>query len=459
MSENQEQKRVENEGQNDTQRVHGKGKNENKSKITRRVLSIVGAVVMVITSFLLGMTSVWFSLDSEMRTLITVKQRINKNYYEEVSDEHFYGVLFDAINEDVLDDYSEYLTAEELAALTSDLNGNRAGLGVVMSTQDANGNAQMLITRVCGNSPAEAAGITAGSYIVGFGATADTVVRSVSYDEFTLFLTDYDAGEKFYICITENGTEKTLEISREEYVENYVFYRSNQSAFAFTTGNNCKSVVAGKTLAHLDDDTAYIRIVQFTGNAAAAFDCAMEIFQQEGKKHLILDLRGNGGGYLDVMQSISSYFCKTATQAEPVVAIADYGKGKKEKFRAPANLYDKYFKTDSRIYLLADGDSASASECLIGCMLDYGAITYADICLTEYNGTAKTFGKGIMQTTEYLDIFKGDAIKLTTAKILWPLSENCIHDRGVTFDDGTKKVAQDFRGDNELINALNALLG
>ena len=95
----------------------------------------------------------------------------------------------------------------------------------------------------------------------------------------------------------------------------------------------------------------------------------------------------------------------------------------------------------------------------MGSMLDYGAITYQDICLTEIDGVAKTFGKGIMQTTYQLHLFEKDAIKLTTAQIRWPLSDTCIHGRGILASDGTKTVAKDYRGDTELIAALNALLG
>lgn len=72
--------------------------------------------------------------------------------------------------------------------------------------------------------------------------------------------------------------------------------------------------------------------------------------------------------------------------------------------------------------------TASASECLIGCMMDYGAISYSDIYLSSRSGETKTYGKGIMQRTFASSLFgKPDAIKLTTARILWPLTENCIH--------------------------------
>ena len=181
----------------------------------------------------------------------------------------------------------------------------------------------------------------------------------------------------------------------------------------------------------------------------------MERFRTDGKKNLVLDLRGNGGGSLDVMREIAGYLCKT-TEKKPVVAIADYGE-RREKFRANFNVYNEYFTDDSRICVLADNETASASECLIGAMLDYGTITYADVCLSGLGESAKTYGKGIMQTTFYLNLLKGDAIKLTTAQIRWPISDTCIHDRGILSSDGTKRVVKTYGGDIELIQAIAEL--
>ena len=458
MSENQENT-TKKEGKKRVRRIPAPFEQIKKTKVWRLVATIVAALAIAAISFSIGLCVSWFSLDGDMRTLIEVKKKIDKEYYQDISNEEFYGTLFDAINSELLDDYSEYLSPEELKALTSDLDGNRAGLGLMLSTQSESGEKQMLIIRVCGNSPAEAAGITAGSYVVGFGADEANLTRSEDYEEFAEFLKGYAAGEEFVLCLQKNGVEKNIKISCGKYVENYVFYRTNKTAYSFTTGNFSQEIESENTLACLDDDTAYIRLIQFTGNAGSAFARAMRIFKEEGKKNLVLDLRGNGGGYLDTMQSIASYFCKTATGNKPVVAIADYGE-KKEIFRATRNDYYNYFTDESRIVVLADGDSASASECLLGAMLDYGAITYADICLTENeNGVAKTFGKGIMQSTFLLNLVDRDAIKLTTARILWPLTNNCIHDRGVLSTDGTKTVARDYEGDNELIAALGKLFG
>ncbi len=440
--------------ENSAQRIPAPVKS--KKKLAKRVGCVLGAVGIAAASFGLGALTNWLSIDEEWRTMMSVKKKIDAEYYESVSDEQFFDAIFSAINNDLLDPYSEYMTAEEFAANTKELAGSRAGLGLVFRTQSGSGEKQMLVTRVCGNSPAEAAGITAGSYLVGFGEVGGSITESVDYNDFTAFLQDYGAGEKFMLKFMQDGTERVYEVSREEYTENYVFYRSNTSAYAFTTESPCAEMERGDPLSCLSDDTAYIRLVQFTGNATSAFSCAMERFAKDGKQNLVLDLRGNGGGYLSTMQAIASYFCKSATASSPVAAIADYG-DRKEYFYAKRNLYYDYFTEDSRICVLADGDSASASECLLGCMIDYGAVGYDDICLISENGTAKTYGKGIMQSTFYVNYAKKDAIKLTTAKVLWPLTQNCIHGVGVVAADGTVTTERNYRGEEELIAAINAL--
>jgi carboxyl-terminal processing protease len=240
-------------------------------------------------------------------------------------------------------------------------------------------------------------------------------------------------------------------------VENYVFYRTHDQSYAFTGSKATELVERGAPLTCLGEDTAYIRFVQFGGEAADAFAQVMSLFKQEGKKHLVLDLRDNGGGYLDIMQGIAKYFTKNTTENRPLAVIADYGEIQKG-FNAKGNLYNDYFTEDSHIYVLADNGTASASECLIGFMVDYGAVDFSDICLIERNGAAKTYGKGIMQTTFLMGV-TGDAIRLTTAEIRWPVSNRSIHDRGVLPEDGAKSAPANHYGDGEIESALTTLVG
>lgn len=419
------------------------------SKITRVFIALSLAVLF----FFSGMATFWLSLDSEMRTLVKLKNAIDSKYYQKITDEAFYGGIFDAVNEQ-LDPYSYYMTGEEYRTSTNDLNGRRIGIGVSFYTADIQAG-KMKLARVCGNSPAEAAGLTAGSYITGFGKTEQEITQSEDYAAFSAFLSQFGEGEQFFLQVQTAGEVKIVPITKEDYVENYVFYRSSAASYGFTGEDATDLTERDDPLICLPDDTAYIRLAQFGGEAVESFGIAMSVFKQENKKNLVLDLRGNGGGYLSVMQGISAYFCKNAKENRPVAQIADFGE-REEKYFANGNYYWDYFTEESRICILADSGSASASEALIGVMVDYGAVSYTDICLSERNGVAKTYGKGIMQSYFSLGM-TGSMIKLTTAEILWPVTRTSIHGRGVLPEDGTKTVKEGVTDEEELSAAIGAL--
>ncbi|MBE7077378.1 MAG: hypothetical protein E7377_01585 [Clostridiales bacterium] len=443
---------------NEDKKTEEKGLNSTmpptKHEKKRKTRTVVTAIGLAVVSFIAGGFSVWFSLDKQLRTLAKVKNTIDREYYKEIDDEVFYGAIFDAVNGQ-LDDYSGYMTADEYAASADSLAGKRAGIGLVFSTLDENGKEQMKIVRVCGNSPAEEAGVVAGSHLIAFGKTKDGLVESQVFSEFSDFLNTCKDEESFWVRLRVGETESEKQLKKSMYVENYVFYKTNAKSYGFC-GNNAEQLTEnGAPMSYLNDETAYIRLTQFGGEAGSSFQKVMNLFKTDGKKNLVLDLRGNGGGYLDVMQEIASYFCKGATEKKPIAAVADFGE-KKQKYKATDNLYGEYFSNESRICVLADSSTASASEALIGCMIDYGAVGYGDICLSQRNGVAKTFGKGIMQATYFLGAEK-DAIKLTTAEICWPISERSIHTRGILPQDGTKTVAEGVNDEIELEMAIKAL--
>ena len=424
-----------------------------KEKKTGKITRIFIALSLAILFFFSGMATFWLALDGEMRTLVKLKNAIDNKYYKEIGNDEFYGAIFDAVNEQ-LDPYSYYMTGEEYAASTNDLNGRRIGIGVSFYTADIEAG-RMKLARVCGNSPAEEAGLTVGSYITGFGKTELEITQSEDYTEFSTFLSQFGEGEVFYLQAQTAGNVKVVPITKEAYVENYVFYRSKTTSYGFTGKNATDLTERDDSLSCLPSDTAYIRLAQFGGEAVESFGIAMSVFKQENKKNLVLDLRGNGGGYLSVMQGISAYFCKNSEESRPVAQIADFGE-REERYLASGNYYWEYFTGESRICILADSGSASASECLIGVMVDYGAVSYEDICLSERDGVAKTYGKGIMQSYFSLGL-SGDMMKLTTAEIRWPVTKTSIHGRGVLPEDGTKTVKEGATDEEELAAAIGVL--
>ena len=414
----------------------------------------VMATAIAVGTFFAGFGARWLTLDPEIRSLIYAKDKIQNDYYEEITNDEFYDAVFGGVN-GLLDAYSGYLTPEEYAETLVNARGQQTGVGISFVTADKDGNAQLLVSRVSGNSPAETVGIQAGEYIIGYGLEQDELFCDLKFQAFSDFMDTLSTTQNFYLQIKNPQSLQTriVTIAKRAFTENYVFYRTNEKAYRFEGEKADRLVEKGEPLSALPQDTAYLRLTKFNGAAAWEFGKAMELFKNGGKKHLVVDLRGNGGGYLHIMQEIAGYFCKNSDENRPIAAIARFNGNQEYVYRVDKNKYDEYFSADSKVYVLADNMSASASECLLGVMVDYGAVDIGNVYLATRQGIAKTYGKGIMQTTfPFIDV--GSAIKLTTAHICWPVTKRCIHGVGITPADGAKTVAENYYGDLEVNEML-----
>lgn len=413
-----------------------------------KVFKIAVAVFSAVFIFFAGFFIRYITLDKSIRSLIWVKNKIDDDYYIDITDDEFLEAATDGIDS-MLDAYSTYYTPDEYASAMSSSAGNGTGLGISFSGLTYN-----RIARVGGNTPAERAGIKAGYFVVGYGDDENSITPAESYSDLAAFISGKGTEESFVLAIASDADGTDTEyytLKRESYNENYVFYSSSSTAYRFEGSTATTLTAYDGAIEELPSDTAYIRLTRFAGNAATQFKLAMEQFKAEGKKNLVLDLRTNGGGDMEVLRNITSYLCRNAAST-PVAAVARYKDGSSETFNCVGNYFADYFSADSKVTVLANSGTASASECLIGAMVDYGTIDYSDIVLSNINGAARTYGKGIMQTT-YYHIFGGDAVKLTVAKIHWPLSDRCIHGVGITEADGAKSApAEDYMtaGDKEL---------
>jgi C-terminal processing protease CtpA/Prc len=296
---------------------------------------------------------------------------------------------------------------------------------------------------VAGNSPAEKGGLVAGMYLTGYGETdseEDKIEGGYSTD-FKNFVNAQPEGEVFYLWASEEkgGEEEAYAVYRAEYVQNYVFYADGEEAYRFVGESATMPEEYETAYADLPSDTAIIRLDSFAGSAATQFKLALGILKERGKSKLIFDLRNDGGGQMSILAQIASYLCKDAPSGKFPVAVATYRNGNTEEFSASKNYYNEYLDGVS-VSVLANKNTASASEALIGAMVDYGTVAMKDIYLAEIGGVAKSYGKGIMQTT-FLNSLTGEAVKLTTATVDWPVSGITIHGVGITTDMGATAVA------------------
>jgi carboxyl-terminal processing protease len=190
------------------------------------------------------------------------------------------------------------------------------------------------------------------------------------------------------------------------------------------------------------DGIFVIKLYSFDANSANLFRDAMKKFVDSGTDKLLLDLRGNPGGYLDAAVDMASWFLP----GNKVVVTEDYGGNKSpDVYRSKG--YD-IFTNKLKFVILMDGGSASASEILAGAMQDNGR--------AKLVGT-QSFGKGSVQ--EVVNITKDTILKITVAKWLTP-NGTSISEKGLTPDYPVEITQKDFdaKKDPQMDKAVQLLL-
>ncbi|MEK7069411.1 MAG: S41 family peptidase, partial [Patescibacteria group bacterium] len=189
------------------------------------------------------------------------------------------------------------------------------------------------------------------------------------------------------------------------------------------------------------DEIFVIKLYSFSENSANLFNKAMKKFIESRSKKLLLDLRGNPGGYLDAAVDISSWFLPGGK----VVVTEDYGGNEKPKvFRSRGY---NVFPEDSKFVILINSGSASASEIVAGAMQDHKRAKLVG---------EQSFGKGSVQ--EVIDITKNTILKITVAKWLTP-NGHLIHEKGLTPDYKVEMTKKDFdeKKDPQMDKAIELL--
>ncbi|MBR3864333.1 MAG: hypothetical protein IKJ19_04375 [Clostridia bacterium] len=404
----------------------------NKDNI-KAILKFTLMLFGVVAIFFTGYFTHYFSLDKDLRSLQFFLTTYKKHYYYADESKNSLDILSEAL----LDNYSDYYTKEDYEAYRTSSNGSHIGFGFSLSREN-----DLFITRVVGNSPAYNAGIKENSKIVGYKLEGENeFVTPTTTAQITDYL-DVITDQAVTFKIDYKGTISLFTLSKASYNESFVYYTDNTGSYHFIGGDELVLTKKQTPDFTINEKWAYIKLTSFSGGkegtlgAVGQFDKVMQLFNNNDNTKLIIDLRSNGGGYMSVMCSLCRYLCNTENNGEFLCTTAIYKDGKKEEYKAKNNVYNNY--GFEKIIFLANSGSASASEALMGAVLDYDKSSQSNIVKVVLEPSMigeeivyKSYGKGIMQTT-FINNLTGEAVKLTTAEIRWPLSNICIHGKGLT---------------------------
>jgi carboxyl-terminal processing protease len=298
------------------------------------------------------------------------------------------------------DPYTVFFPPEENAMFKSDIAGNFEGVGMEIGLKDG----FLTVVAPLKNSPAEKAGVKAGDKIVqidGQSAADLPVDKAVK-------LIRGKQGTKVTIMIVRDGKGGPFEVTITRGLIDIPTIQTETKSGS-STGSTTASADNGTGLR--SDGIFVIRLFTFTAQAPDLFRKALREFIESGSHKLVIDLRGNPGGYLEAAVDMASWFLP----AGKVIVSEDFGgKQAANVFRSRGyNVFDKNLK----LIVLVDSGSASASEIFAGALQEHG--------VARLVGT-KTFGKGSVQ--ELIPITPETSLKVTIARWMTPKGRNLSKD-------------------------------
>ena len=282
------------------------------------------------------------------------------------------------------DPYTVFFPPTEAKTFADNISGSFAGVGMEIDVK----NSVLTVIAPLKGTPAEAAGIKAGDQIAAIdGKTTDGISTDAAVAEIR-----GPIGTTVDFTLIRGGKPIDIKVVRE-------------------------TIQVPETDDGLDSASGvyHIALYEFTANSADLFDQAFARFKASGSKKLVIDLRGDPGGYLDAAVDIASHFLSKGT----TVVTEDFG-GKGTNQVDTSLGYDDV-SAGTKIAVLIDGGSASASEILAGALQDNHVATIIG---------AQSFGKGSVQTLMDLD---GGSLKVTVARWITPAG-HWIMGNGITPD-------------------------
>ena len=338
-------------------------------------LSLATVFGILIGVFING-NNAGFSLNSNTKNEAKIRRLmdyIDQNYVDTINTTN---LLDSAISEMIgkLDPHSAYIPKEDLQDIQDRMQGKFVGVGIQFRLI----NDSVTVIEPIKGGPSIKAGIRAGDRIL--IADKDTLSgKNLNANDVPIFLKG------------TSGTDVTLQVYR----------KTNDSLFNLrvTRGDvNIKSVDLSYMI---NDHIGYIKLDRFARNTYREFTTALTKLTNLGMDDLVLDLRGNGGGFIDIANSIVDEFLED----DALIVFTKNNKGQIEEYFATK---DGAFEK-GKLYVLIDENSASASEIVAGALQDNDKGTIIG---------RRSFGKGLVQVE--MGLGDGSAVRLTTARYYTP---------------------------------------
>lgn len=277
--------------------------------------------------------------------------------------------LADAYN----DPYTVFFPPEETKAFEESISNNFEGVGMEIGKRDD------IITVIAPlkGTPADRAGMRPGDQILKID---DALTNQFSVSDAVQRIRG-ERGTTVVLTVLREGVDEAIEVSIVRDVIN----------------------VPSIEVDDREDGVFVIHLYNFTGQSEQQFERALNQFKESGKRRLVLDLRGNPGGFLAASVEMASYFLPQGK----IVVSEDFGKSSEIKHLRSKG-YDLGV-SNLEIVVLIDGGSASASEILAGALREHGVATLIG---------ETSFGKGSVQ--QVVDITRDTSLKVTVARWLTP---------------------------------------
>lgn len=311
-----------------------------------------------------------------------VKRYIDDYYYEEPDTQALMDGAIQGLLSGTKDAYTFYYPEEAWKTLWEEDEGKYAGIGVQMLGDYE--TAAVTIIRVFKGTPAEAAGLRKGDV---FYKVEDLEVTTATMQDAVKIMRG-KPGEQVHVEVVRGGEVLPFDIVKAEI-----------------TVNRVESTM-------LADNVGYIALYEFAGGSYDDFKAALDQLNAQGMQALIIDLRDNGGGWVQDGVRVADLFLD-----KELLFYTENRAGEQEK------TYTTDGKDDIPLVLLVNENSASTTEILSGAMKDYGRATLVGV---------KTFGKGIIQYVMGLSDQK-TGFQFTSAQYFTPKGSK-VHKEGITPD-------------------------